>query len=98
VICRKCGAEHEGSVGFKAVCEACGAWLHCCLQCRLYNPRSDRCTSSTTDPVRDRDGMNYCEEFQPSSGPARRERADGNARDRFMGLFEAGRAEEGDDG
>lgn len=90
MICRKCGTGHEGRVGFKTVCEGCGAWLHCCLQCRLYNPRAHRCRSSTTDPVRDRDYMNYCEEFQASGGPVREEAGSDEARDRFMELFGSG--------
>ena len=87
MICRKCGTVHEGSVGFKTVCESCGAWMHCCLQCRLYNHRSGRCRSSTTDPVRDRDYMNYCEEFVAAEGPVREDAESDDARDRFMDLF-----------
>ncbi len=98
MICRKCGAGHEATPGFKAVCDSCGAWLHCCLQCRLYNARAGRCTSSTTDPVRDRDYMNYCEEFQPASEPPKTEDGNGSARGRFMELFETGGEKEGDDG
>jgi hypothetical protein len=88
MICRKCGRSHEGTVGFKAVCEGCGAWLHCCLQCSLYDSGARRCRSSTTDPVRDRDTMNYCEEFRASGAPPG-EDGDGRdgARSRFMDLF-----------
>lgn len=89
MICRKCGRRHEGTVGFKAICEGCGAWLHCCLQCRLYDSGARRCRSSTTDPVRDRYTMNFCDEFSAGDGVAE-DGGSGDARSRFLNLFEGG--------
>ena len=63
--CVHCGSEHEATtVGFKAVCETCGRYLHSCVQCRLYS-ETRHCLSSTTEAVRDVERANFCEEFQP---------------------------------
>ena len=35
--CPKCGAATEGPIGFRAVCTACHAYLHNCVNCRLYS-------------------------------------------------------------
>lgn len=95
--CRRCGTAYEGKVGFKAVCQSCGAWLHCCLQCRLFNAGANRCRSSTTEMVRDRDAMNYCEEFQAAARPGRQSDRREDAREKFMGLFEKQGAKGADD-
>lgn len=53
-----------GKLSFRAVCEKCLAYLHCCKNCRYYKPGlpSD-CRVPNTDPIRDREGCNFCEEF-----------------------------------
>ena len=92
--CAHCGELFEGSVvGFKAVCEGCGMYLHSCVQCRLYD-EARRCLSNTTEAVRDVEHANFCEEYQPAgdsgaegngSGPRG---GDGErARDSFDALF-----------
>ncbi len=66
--CAGCGTEIDlGTVGFGAVCPRCGAYLHACVQCRLYDSAAERCRSLTTEPVRDREGRNYCGEFVPGN-------------------------------
>ena len=64
--CVHCGRSNgkTGAPGFREVCEGCGNYLHSCVQCRLYD-ESRRCLSNTTEPVRDIEHANYCEEFQP---------------------------------
>ena len=65
--CHKCGKtwEAEGQPGFRAVCPHCEAYLHCCLNCRLYDEYAhNKCKSPTTDWVGDREKLNRCEEFQ----------------------------------
>jgi hypothetical protein len=73
--CLKCGAEWEikGPVGFREECPECAAFVHTCANCALYDPAGRRCTSPTTEPVRDSHEMNFCEEFEygaPGTGPA----------------------------
>ena len=86
-ICHRCGAAVEEPIGFHAVCTACTAYLHCCVNCRLYSPNShNHCLSSTTEYVRDAEASNFCEEFDPAMT---RKAADAgkDAKDRFDRLF-----------
>jgi len=65
--CYKCGEpwEGEGVLTFKAVCEKCFAYLHCCKNCRLHDPLvNNECLSRTTESVPEREGPNFCEEFE----------------------------------
>ncbi len=84
--CHQCGAPFTEAVGFRAVCPACSAYLHCCLTCRLYSPSAhNHCLSPTTEPVRDVEAANFCEEFE---FVARAKAGDaGPAKKRFDQLF-----------
>ena len=63
--CHQCGETITDAVGFRATCPKCQAYLHCCVNCRLYSPSShNHCLSSTTEYVRDVEGANFCEEFE----------------------------------
>jgi len=80
--CHKCGRTREpGKVGFRAVCE-CGAYLHCCLNCRHHDASSyHECrASATTEYVSDKEKANLCEEFDfvrgRSGGGSTKSRAD----------------------
>ena len=67
--CAKCSEEWPlKRVFFSSVCENCGCWLHSCVQCSLWEPGSETCRSFTTDTVPDREGKNFCEEWQPHTG------------------------------
>jgi hypothetical protein len=64
--CILCSTEWPlEKVAFSSVCEKCGCWLHSCVQCRLWDGRASMCRSMTTEPVPDREGKNFCEEWQP---------------------------------
>lgn len=69
--CHKCGKAWEGvgRVEFRALC-ACGAYLHCCLNCRHYDPGAyHECrASATTEFVSDKEKGNLCEEFDFARG------------------------------
>ena len=66
--CWRCGASvdaPEGKVGFQAVCDGCGAWLHCCKGCRFYCPgRANDCLIPDTEFIPDREARNFCDEFK----------------------------------
>jgi len=67
MICRKCNFVYERrTIGFKAVCENCGEYLHSCRNCSLYDAGAGRCRSLTTDAVSSIISNNYCEEFVPN--------------------------------
>jgi len=62
--CRKTWEAHD-QPGFQATCPHCDAYLHCCLNCELYDEHAhNKCKSPTTDWVADREKLNRCEEFQ----------------------------------
>ena len=84
--CHQCGAAITESVRFRDTCPSCQAYLHCCLNCRLYSASAhNHCLSSTTEYVGDVAGANFCEEFAFTS----RKKADatGAAKRRFDQLF-----------
>lgn len=71
--CYHCGTLWDGPPGTQPgrgeTCSKCGADLHCCLNCKLYDPSaSHECRSRTTDRVKDKDKRNFCDEFEFSGG------------------------------
>ena len=72
-ICHQCKAEwvESHSPGRQETCLKCGADMHCCMNCKFYDPsRGDDCALNNTDPPRDKVRWNDCEEFvlKESSG------------------------------
>ena len=66
--CRQLISEVPIKVGFRAQCPQCGIDLHTCKGCRYYTPgKPNDCAVPNTDFVRDREAMNFCEEFAPLS-------------------------------
>ncbi|RJP73112.1 MAG: hypothetical protein C4532_04905 [Candidatus Abyssobacteria bacterium SURF_17] len=50
--------------GHAETCEKCGSYLHCCLNCKLYDPHAPKqCKSPTTELVVDKEKANFCDEF-----------------------------------
>lgn len=80
--CHKCGEERtrREQPGFKETCPACTGYLHSCVNCRLYNPTADRCSSITAECTGSREGLNYCEEFQFRDAPNNGNRRNGKER------------------
>lgn len=65
--CHGCGAvwEEQHEPGHNEMCLRCGGDLHCCLNCRMYDPmKAHQCSSATADPPSDKVSTNSCEEFQ----------------------------------
>ncbi len=75
--CHACGTAWEGPPGSQPgrneTCGRCGADLHACLNCRLYDPSvNNQCRSRTTELVGIKDKRNFCDEFEMAGkrGPA----------------------------
>lgn len=78
MFCWKCGTQLPeppgGKLPFRATCDKCSAWLHCCKNCKNYKPGlPNDCAVPGTEFVPDREGCNFCEEFKllgkaPSKG------------------------------
>lgn len=71
--CFNCGTAWEGTPGSQPgrneTCPKCGADLHCCTNCGLHDVGAhNQCRSRTTDPVRDKDKRNFCDEFEMAVG------------------------------
>jgi hypothetical protein len=84
-VCYKCGAElsARSRVPFKELCPRCDAFLHCCRNCRLYDPNAhNHCRSSTTEYVADPERGNFCDEFDFLETP---KPEDDRSRDRKAG-------------
>lgn len=66
--CHKCGTpwvSEKKQPAVKDYCENCTAYLHCCKNCRFYDPsRHNECQIGTTEWVGDREGANFCDEFE----------------------------------
>ena len=67
--CHRCQtpwvSEATKTPGVKESCESCSAYLHCCLNCRFYLPSAhNECYIGTTEWVGDKEGANFCDEFE----------------------------------
>ena len=71
--CWKCGETLEnppgGKLAFRAVCDKCTSWLHCCKNCKNYYPGlPNDCKVPGTEHIADREACNFCEEFELLGG------------------------------
>ncbi|MFQ5457139.1 MAG: hypothetical protein ACE5FC_01605 [Myxococcota bacterium] len=92
--CHACGAQYETSerVGFRAVCEGCGADLHVCLNCRFHDPAAHgACRETQAEFVVEKDRSNRCDWFEPGTGSGSGKAGSGGeangARERLDALF-----------
>jgi hypothetical protein len=66
--CHKCISHNPMQINFRAECPFCGSDLHTCTNCRHHDKnRHNECMIPNTDPVRDREARNFCEDFSPRS-------------------------------
>jgi len=65
--CWSCGAGLDlEKVSFRALCEACGAYLHCCRNCKHHQlGRTNECKIPGTELISDRSKGNLCDDFSP---------------------------------
>lgn len=65
--CFKCGHAWDGygKPRSRQICENCGTYLHCCLNCHHFDREvSYSCRLPDTTFVGSRDSLNYCEQFE----------------------------------
>jgi hypothetical protein len=93
-VCYQCGAAWalRTQPGFRATCDECGMFWHCCRNCRFYDTaQPNDCRVPNVEPVPDKQNANFCEEFMLAdrqSGVAdATDDDDGEARRRFDALF-----------
>lgn len=72
VSCWKCGhslAALSLPFGRSERCKQCGADLHVCRLCGLYDPRAyQQCREPTVEEVRDKERANFCDHYKPVAG------------------------------
>ncbi|HEX2583016.1 MAG TPA: hypothetical protein VHL30_02760 [Chlamydiales bacterium] len=68
--CHKLISSPPLKMGFRAECPHCGIDLHTCTGCRYYVlGKPNDCSVPNTEFIRDREAMNFCEEFAPKISP-----------------------------
>jgi len=98
IRCTKCSADWEikGRVGCRDECPECAAYVHTCTNCAHYDAATKGCRLPMTEEVHDRQGQNFCEEFQfgpntPAGAPSQagppKPVPPEDARKRFENLF-----------
>ncbi len=98
--CYRCGHEiHiQDRVGRQETCPQCGVSLHCCYNCRFYDPSAyHQCRETETDYVSDKASANFCDYFEPGNAKTspKTDRAD-EARKKLDQLFQKKKSEDGD--
>lgn len=69
-FCWKCHSSYEGKIFFKSLCDCCGSYLHSCRGCIHHQVgKPNECAIPNTEQIRDREGLNYCEEFKSIASP-----------------------------
>ncbi len=76
MLCHRCDAIIElasgDRLGFRDECTRCGADLHVCRNCELYDPGAyNQCREPQAERVGDRERANRCEWFRPAGNEAR---------------------------
>ena len=64
-----------GRVGKRESCAKCDADLHCCRNCRFFDPSvHNQCREAQAEWVKEKDRANYCDYLDPTEavGPPRR--------------------------
>ncbi len=79
ISCWQCGETLErlgvGRVGKRESCAKCDADLHCCRNCRFFDPSvHNQCRETQAEWVKEKDRANYCDYLNPTEavGPPRR--------------------------
>lgn len=83
--CYHCHEElvFEVKIGRRDMCPNCGAYLHCCYNCKFWNPDvHNQCTENQGEFIRDRAEGNFCLyfTFRPIVEEGRDEAAEAKAR------------------
>ncbi|MCG3161167.1 MAG: hypothetical protein JMDDDDMK_02285 [Acidobacteria bacterium] len=70
MVCHNCGREIKvvGKVMRKDECPHCDADVHCCKNCRHFDPgKNNQCNEPQAELVREKDRANFCDFFEPNN-------------------------------
>ncbi len=93
--CHNCGAQVKllpgDKIPRKDTCSHCNSDLHCCRNCRFFDPgKNNQCSEPQADWVSDKDRGNFCDYFEPRTSidlVRRTQSAPDETRKRFDSLF-----------
>jgi hypothetical protein len=71
LYCHACGGEIEliDKVKRADTCEHCGVDLHCCKNCKFFDPMAhNMCRESTAHYEPQKEKANFCTDFVPREG------------------------------
>jgi hypothetical protein len=67
-VCFHCQAPWESTLrqpAVKETCDQCGAYLHCCKNCRFHRRGyPNACYIPDTEKIADKQRANFCDEFE----------------------------------
>jgi hypothetical protein len=75
MYCHHCGSEikTDRKIGRQETCSNCSCNLHCCLNCKFYDPDVyHQCRETEAEWVQDKASANFCDYFDPSDRPVKR--------------------------
>lgn len=91
VQCWKCNtivSELSSKIGFRAQCQHCEADLHVCVGCQYFAPgKPNLCSIPGTEWIKDREAMNFCEDFSPRLASMGKEMPRNKGQKDFNALF-----------
>ncbi|HZS07705.1 MAG TPA: hypothetical protein VFD58_22910 [Blastocatellia bacterium] len=69
MVCHNCSREVKlvAKVARTDECPHCDADLHCCKNCRFFDPgKNNQCSETSAEYVRDKTRANFCDYFEPN--------------------------------
>ena len=91
--CYKCGEElvFDVKIGRRDTCPSCYAYLHCCFNCKFWNPDvHNQCTENQGEFIRDRAEGNFCLYFTFKGIGETGDDAAAKAKERLQSMFGGG--------
>jgi hypothetical protein len=89
-VCYACGASLPFDRVYRTTeCPGCRRAVKVCLNCRFYEPGAHwDCRETISEPVRDKDRVNFCDYFELASGAnSPKPATSGDAKKRLETLF-----------
>ena len=76
LFCYHCGKEmkFQDKVYRQELCNQCGQYVHCCKNCRFYDPYAyQQCREPEAEWVSDKEMGNFCGYFKPGENKGSQE-------------------------
>ena len=89
-VCYSCGTELPAEKVYRTtLCPGCEKGVRVCRNCKFYSPGSHwDCRETISEPVRDKDMVNFCDFFSLGNAVAKESPDKGDSRQAFNKLFD----------